>query len=101
MSSKREQLEYQKNVPIAYVSNELFWGWQDSYRDAKEMKWFSGIYSQNELQVLSELDAEIKRIRRSLPQEVPYITDFIGTSEWAELSKVCQRALSDLRAIKK
>jgi len=99
MSSKDEQLDYHAKVPIAYVSDELFWGWASAYQDIKELDWFDGIYTSQELVILKSLDVHVKRIRLPLPKHLPTIEEFIETPEWKELAKVAKDALNALRAL--
>lgn len=98
MSSKVQQLEYQEKVPIAYVSSELFWGWDSAYTHPKTLKWFEGIYTPREIDILDALDVDINRIRLSLPKHLPPIEEFIGSSQWTELNELVEKALIHLKA---
>ena len=93
MSSKAEQLEYHRIVPIAYVSDELFWGWVSAYTYPKTLKWLLGIYTPREIDILDALDVDINRIRLSLSKHLPPIEEFIGSPQWTELNQLAEKAL--------
>ena len=99
MSSKTEQLDYQAKVPIAYVSSELFWGWNSAFQDPRKQSWFEGIYTSEELKVLSALDAKVEEIRSSLSNEIPYIIEFLETPQWMNLTKAAVNALVKLKRL--
>jgi len=96
MSSEAKQLDYKLNVPIAYVSNELFWGWYSVYTEIKELDWFSGIYSEKELNILDDFEVEICRIRASLPENLPPITELILFPEWKQIIVLAKQTLIKL-----
>lgn len=56
-SSQEEQIEYQKNIPIAQVSTELFCEWDDFYHPETEVNKLS--FSEIESEMIENL-CEIK-----------------------------------------
>ena len=99
MSSKTEQLDYQTKVPIAYVSSELFWGWDSAFQNPRKQSWFKGIYTSQELNILSALDDKVEEIRSSLPSDIPHLEEFLETPQWMDLSKAAGNTLSKLKQL--
>jgi hypothetical protein len=83
-ASKDSQIDYQKNVPIAQVSAELFCQWEDFYLpDSKDFKQF---FSKEELELLSEFDKALNDTIDKTPQNLPVIEEFIETTEWKTMN---------------
>ena len=79
-ASKDSQIDYQKNVPIAQVTAELFCQWEDFYiPDSKDFKQF---FSKEELKLLSEFDKALNDTIDMTPENLPVIEKFIETTEW-------------------
>jgi hypothetical protein len=94
-SSKEEQIEYQKSVPIAQVSSELFGQWDDFYTSDSEV--MSEAFNKHELELLAKFDSELTVIGEKLNGETPQIEDFIKTSEWKKLNLLAQEILNNLK----
>ncbi len=94
-SSKEEQLEYQKSVPIAQVSEELFGQWEDFYiPDAEILK---DAFKPYELELLGKFDDElIKRANKS-NSFLPVIEKYIETDDWKALNSLAKETLNDLK----
>ena len=84
-ASKESQLEYQRNVPIAQVSDELFCQWEDYYFPASDD--FRQIFNPTELKLLSEFDETLNAIADITPKNLPLIDEFIETEEWKTMNK--------------
>ncbi|WP_319480993.1 hypothetical protein [uncultured Draconibacterium sp.] len=84
-ASKESQLEYQRNVPIAQVSDELFCQWEDYYFPASDD--FIQIFNPTELKLLSEFDETLNAIADITPKNLPLIDEFIETEEWKTMNK--------------
>lgn len=84
-ASKDIQLDYQKNVPIVHVSVELFCQWADFYFPDSDD--FKQSFSDLELKLLAEFNAEFIRITDKTPKDLPIIEEFIDTEEWKNLNK--------------
>lgn len=93
-SSKEEQLEYQKTVPIAKVSSELFGQWDDFFNADSEV--MTEVFNKHELELLNKFDSELTKIRVKLNGQVPQIEDFIKTPEWEKLNFLAQEVLRDM-----
>ena len=94
VSSSEAQLAYQRSVPIAQVSNELFNGWGDWVANEPAIDEFiAPIFSPEEQFAVREFNAVLDAVARRTPQNLPYITDFIGTPGWQELSSAASKAL--------
>jgi len=79
-ASKENQLEYQKNVPIAQVSDELFCQWEDFYLSHSDD--FKQAFNDEELKILLEFDIVLKETIDKTPQNLPEINEFVETDEW-------------------
>ncbi|MGH1456519.1 MAG: hypothetical protein ACRBDI_07040 [Alphaproteobacteria bacterium] len=96
ISSKKDQLEYQKNVPVAYVSAEIFCWWEDDYQIPKNEDWYQEAFSKGELEILAEFDKEFEIVANKTPDNLPDIEEFVLTPEWRELSSAAKAALKKL-----
>lgn len=84
-SSKESQLDYQKNVPIAQVSAELFCQWEDFYYpDSND---FKQAFDNNELELLSDFDKALNETAEKTPENPTQIEEFIKTREWIDMNK--------------
>ena len=83
-TSKESQLEYQRGVPMAQVSAELFCQWEDYYFPASDD--FRQIFNPAELKLLSEFDEALKAIVDATPKNLPFIDEFIETEEWETMN---------------
>lgn len=95
-SSKEEQLEYQKNVPIANVSSELFGQWDLLYNP--EDRLFKMAFNESELKQLADFEKVLTReTTRVSPYNVPDIELFVYTLEWREINKEAIELLKKLK----
>ena len=95
VSSAEEQLAYQQSAPIAQVSGELFNAWGDWVADEATIDEFTApVFSPEEQLAIREFNAALNAVAGRTTQDLPYITDFIGTPEWQELSSAALEALS-------
>ena len=95
-SSKEAQLEYQKNVPIADVSAELFGQWDEIYNP--EDKLFRMAFNETELKMLADFEnVLIRETTRVTPYNVPDIEHFVYTLEWREINKEATNLLKYLK----
>ena len=94
-ASADEQLEYQKNVPIANVSAELFCQWCDDYYNEDNPIMIKE-FNQMELEALKEFDKAISHVADITPEELPHINEFVKTREW-EIVHV--KAISTLKKL--
>jgi hypothetical protein len=93
-ASKKKQLAYQKNVPIADVSAELFCQWDDFYHpDDNE---FKKVFNSNERSILAEFSQIIEEVSEKTPKDLPYISDFVKSNEWAIVNQVAIETLQKL-----
>lgn len=90
LSSKEEQLAYQKKVPIADVSAELFCQWDGAF--IPDSKHNSEAFTSEELQYLIEFNDIFNRISDEVPDELPAIEEFIKTPEWLKLKNAATQA---------
>lgn len=100
IASKDEQLEYQKRVPIAAVSGELFNLWESFYQEVRHADWFIDAFSQNEMAILVEFDYILEQVSANTPTFPPFIEEFVHSEEWRMLAEGAQTALKKLEALK-
>lgn len=94
-ASADEQLDYQRNVPIANVSAELFCQWCDYYYNVNNPIMIKE-FSQIELEAYKEFDKVICDISDQILEMTPPIEEFINTREW---NAVNQAAVSTLKKL--
>jgi hypothetical protein len=95
VASAEKQLAYQQAAPIAHVSDELFNAWGDWVADEATIDEFQApIFSLEEQQAVRVFNAQVDAVARKTPQELPYITSFIDTPAWRELSASASAALA-------
>jgi hypothetical protein len=91
LSSKEKQLEYQKRVPYADVSAELFCQWDSVF--VPESDTIKKAFSKEELSCLNEFNRIFNKVSDSTPDNLPPIDKFIKSSEWYELANAAQLAI--------
>lgn len=97
IASREQQLQYQRDVPIAQVSAELFNMWDDIF-DAEFLNdEFSAAFSAEEIQTMRLFDGELNKICSRLPRSLPSIEKFILTPQWEQLSQAANKALLNFR----
>ncbi|MBB6611039.1 hypothetical protein H7F15_08325 [Pontibacter sp. Tf4] len=95
-SSKEAQLEYQKNVPFADVSAELFGQWDVLYNPDDRL--FKMAFNASEQNLLSVFEKVLTReFTRVSPYNVPDIEQFVYTLEWREINKEAVALLKKLK----
>jgi hypothetical protein len=95
-SSKDKQLEYQKNVPIAQVSAELFCQWADDFYHPESVQ-FKMAFDEKEREILAGFDKTFNQISDRTPNDLPDIAEFVRTNEWQVVN---QAAIETLEKIK-
>jgi hypothetical protein len=96
-ASADQQLEYQRNVPTANVSAELFCQWFDDYYN-KDNPIMIKEFSQQELEAYNEFNKIISDISDQTPGTMPSIEKFINTSEWNAVNNAAITALKKIGA---
>jgi hypothetical protein len=97
IASREAQLEYQRNVPIAYVTDEIFCAWDDFYDESHvHEEWFLASFSAEERQALAAFDALLIEVASCIEGE-PDIEDFVLTPEWAKMSQAAAATLEILQ----
>ena len=93
-SSDEEQLRFQREVPIAHVTAELFCVWFDDLQMEKTIneKWFREVFSGDEISAVERFHRVFNQ--SSVPAYEVLIADFILTPEWATISEAAREALS-------
>jgi hypothetical protein len=98
LSSKEDQFEYQRTVPIADVSAELFCYWDDQFhKAATNPAWYLEVFTPDEFQALEEFNEVLKEVSKCSPYPLPDIFEFVLTPEWARLSEAASIALKSFQ----
>ena len=83
-ASEKSQLDYQKDVPIAQVSSELFCQWEDFYYpDSSD---FGQAFDKTELGILAEFDKALNETADKTPGNPLPIEEFIKTRAWIDMN---------------
>ncbi len=84
-SSKKKQLDYQKDVPIAQVSSELFNQWSDFYYP--DTVQFRLAFVKKEREILKDFDKLINHICDKIPKRFIDINEFVKTNDWLLINR--------------
>ena len=95
-SLKDKQLEYQKNVPIAQVSAELFCQWADDFYHPESVH-FKMAFNEKEKEILADFDKIFNQISDGAPNDLPDIADFVKTDEWQIVNQAAIETLKKIR----
>jgi len=94
LASREKQLEYQRNVPIAFVTAELFCMWEECFRpEWVKDDWFWMAFSSQETQALETLNDVVEVVLSKIDKNPPSIEEFILTAESEELAQTSAIAL--------
>lgn len=95
MASREEQLKYQRDVPIAFVTAELFCLWDESFQSEwMEEDYYLGAFSIQELQALREFDDVVEDVLSQLSEDLPSIEKFVLTPQSQQLAQAATKTLS-------
>ena len=95
IASKRAQIEYEKNVPIANVPAELACMWFDDLYHPKAYLFLES-FSEEERAVLAKFNAFYEARLDSLPKT---LKELHKSSEWNEVCEKANEVLSELRPL--
>jgi hypothetical protein len=94
-SSKESQIEFQKNVPIAHVSDELFNIWDDNYYPESEIHKIA--FTEKEREILEKFNMLLNMISDNTPQNLPNLDEFVLTNEWIELNALAKEVIIEMK----
>ena len=94
-SSAEKQLEFQKKVPIAQVSHELFNDWDAYYANGID---FEKFLTEKEIKLFKDFNNTINKVCDSTPQILPEISEFINTAEWKIVNEKAKKILGNLKS---
>jgi len=95
LSDPEAQRQYERNVPIADVSAELFCGWFDDLYHP-ESPAFRAAFSPRELEDLAEFNEVFIRVAAELPEPLPRLCDLQAHPAWGCVVSGAARALERL-----
>ena len=94
LTSREEQLRYQRAVPFVPVPVELFCQWAACYEHKRAMPWFLQVHPAVELAALDDFQRVVATVRSELPDRLPPIEDFIIMPQWKRLASGAAAALA-------
>src|SRR3954454_22604477 len=92
LTSREEQLRYQREVPFGPVTVELFCQWDACYYP-RDKDWFLATHPAAELAALDAFHHIVAGVRSELPDDLPPIEDFITMPQWDRLASGAAVAL--------
>ena len=91
LASEEKQLKYQKSVPNADVSAELFCQWDSAFIPDSEVNLEA--FTKNELDALTAFNKVFEEVCERTPENLPSIEDFIKTEAWSKLQLAAEKTL--------
>lgn len=93
-SSYKEQHEYERNVPIAHVPDEIINQWED-WVDGARLDWFEEpVFSPREQEAIRTFHAVWDGVAKDTPKSLPSLSALVGTEPWERLQRAAVRALA-------
>ncbi|MCE3279337.1 MAG: hypothetical protein K0S44_1528 [Bacteroidetes bacterium] len=96
-TSKEKQFDYQKSVPIADVSAELFCGWDDFYHPDNTD--FINAFNGQERQILADFNRTLTVLADKTPNILPNIVEFVQTEEWKKINSAATETLNKIKSL--
>lgn len=97
ISSKKKLLDYQKEIPKADVTEEMFSDWDSAY--IRDQQWFIEKFNERELQAIDMFNSRIEKIWYEINSHLLPINEFVETSQWREIASAANETLSTLNTI--
>ena len=97
LSSGDKQLSYERDVPQASVTDELFSLWFDD-RYLPDDDYFQNCFSQEELAALAAFNEYYEKHEKLLPEPRNGVTDWLRNETWQGIMRQAARTLLLLRA---
>ena len=93
-ASAQEQREYERNVPIAQVPNEMINQWTDSV-EPDDFAWYSEpVFTREENQAMQDFHATWRAVTDATQNPMPYSVELlIGTPLWDRFMSAASVAL--------
>ena len=95
-SSYEEQLQYEANVPIVHVPNEMINEWAD-YVDLDRDDYRGPVYSTEEKAAIIRFDGIWNQVIEETPEKMPSLETLLGSPPWEKLRIGAQEALDVFR----
>jgi hypothetical protein len=92
LSSKEEQLQYQRNVPHVNIITELVCCWFDDAYWPDDETFCSG-FSKEELLAMAEFSGVFEAVLASMQSEVADIAVYVETPQWSQLLHAAHNTL--------
>jgi hypothetical protein len=92
-SSYEEQLEYEANVPIANIPNEMINQWEDWVHGNLRENYREPVYSLDEQAAIAGFQVIWSEVADETPKQMPPLKALLGTPAWEKLRLGAQQAL--------
>ena len=97
LSSEKDQLTYESDVPHVDITVELMCMWfDDSYHPNSEV--FRACFSQDELEVLEYFNAKYRKLSALLPESKGTVKSWLNSPVWREVMSEAAIALTKIAA---
>jgi hypothetical protein len=96
ISSPKDQIEYQFNVPHVYVPTEIIEQWHDDVDSGNRERYRSDIYSAEELSAIWEFDSVWDKTADELDSSLT-MEQMIESGPWKNMIRAAENALSTFR----
>lgn len=96
-SSFEQQVDYQRNVPIANVPAEMVEQWADQVHGDPRASEQADVYSAAEVKALGDFSAVWRDVVERTPNPLPAIEEMIGLPVWEELRVAAASALASFQ----
>jgi hypothetical protein len=94
-ASFEDQLQYQRNVPVAYVPSEVIEQWADwVHTDPRSVDQHPDVYSADEIAEMRRFHAVWDVTADAIPKSRPPIEEVQALSEWSNLRRAAAQAHS-------
>ena len=92
LASPGDQIEYQNNVPHAFVPDELICMWfDDSFRPNDQR--LKDMFAENEWSTLLEFNSRYDELHNELPSPLPQIDALVSLPQWQSVISAAKIAL--------
>jgi len=97
LSSEREQLQYERNVPNVDITAELIWLWSSVAYHPADPK-FTVSFSERELNALTDFNQTFEKNKPFLPASRGTVGTWLDDAHWREVMQAAASTLAVLGA---
>ncbi len=97
LSSSEQQLQYEADVPVAFIPDELVCMWFDDHYHPEDA-FFRSCFTPDELEALAAFDSLYRREVDTLPEPIRGISTWHACKGWSRINAAAAAALARLRS---